>query len=421
MIIRAKYLLPNSNELIENGAVCVAGTEIADVGNYASVAHDNSGETYDFGEAVILPGFVNAHAHLELTGLHGKVKRTDSLPDWLMQLMQHRKRTLNRLLLFFFRNMVKKWVRGATARGIEMSLAGGVTTIADITNSGWQVETLKNSPIRKLIFHEVIGFETSRQEPQLNAKLKDTQTDSLLTFGISPHAPYSVSADLYGKCVKIATSKHLLLCTHLAETQDEGEFLMSGTGEFRDFLERLGISVENWQPPRTTPVKYMHNLGVLESGPLLAHCNYLEESDIPLLKNSSVVFCPRSHNYFYHRNHPFEQLLSARVNVALGTDSLASNDSLSMLDEIKFLHKTHYHIPPVTLLKMATLNGAKALKLKAQIGALQRGWQSDIIVLKIPTGTDKVIERIFAEESENIFTMVAGRICFLSRYESRPT
>lgn len=414
MIIRAKYLLPNANELIENGAVCVAGSEIADVGNYASVAHGNSGETCDFGEAIILPGFVNAHAHLELTGLHGKVKRTDSLPDWLMQLMRYRRRLINRLLLFFFRNTAKKWVREATARGIEMSLAGGVTTIADITNSGWQVETLKGSPIRKLIFHEVIGFETSQQKQsvaRLNAKLNDAQPDSLLTFGISPHAPYSVSADLYGKCVEIATSKHLLLCTHLAETQSEIELLMSGAGEFRDFLEGLGISVEDWQPPQTTPVKYMHHLGVLESGPLLAHCNYLEESDISLLKNSSVVFCPRSHNYFYHRNHPFEKLLAAGVNVALGTDSLASNDSLNMLDEMKFLHKTHNHIPPVSLLEIATLNGAKALKLKAQIGALQRGWQADIIVLKIPSGADNPLERIFAEESANIFTLVAGKIC----------
>ena len=411
MIIRAKYLLQNSHELIENGAVCVDGAEIADVGNYTAVAHGNSGETCDFGEAVILPGFVNAHAHLELTGLHGKVKRTDSLPVWLMQLMRHRRRLINRLLLFFLQNTAKKWVSRATARGIEMSLAGGATTIADITNSGWQVETLKSSPIRKLIFHEVIGFETSHQEQviaQFNAKLNHSQPDSLLTFGISPHAPYSVSADLYGKCVEIAKSRNLLLCTHLAETQSEIEFLMSGTGEFRDFLAGLGIAVEGWRPPQTTPVKYMHNLGVLESGPLLAHCNYLKESDIPLLKNSSVVFCPRSHNYFYHRNHPFEKLLEAGVNVALGTDSLASNDSLSMLDEIKFLHKTHNHISPVTLLEMATLNGAKALKLKAQIGALQRGWQADIIVIKIPPGADNPIERIFAEESENIFTMVAG-------------
>jgi len=415
MIIRAKYLLPNSNELIENGAVCVAGTEIADIGSYASVAHGNSGETYDFGEAIILPGFVNAHAHLELTGLHGKIKRTDSLPDWLMQLMRHRRRLISRLLLFFFRGIAKKWVREATSHGIEMSLAGGVTTIADITNSGWQVGTLKNSPIRKLIFHEVIGFETSHQEQAIagfNVKLDNSQLDSLLTFGISPHAPYSVSADLYGKCVEIAKSKNLLLCTHLAETQSEIEFLMSGTGEFRDFLGALGISLKDWQPPQETPVKYMHNLGVLESGSLLAHCNYLDDSDIPLLKKSSVVFCPRSHNYFYHRNYPFEKLLKAGVNVALGTDSLASNNSLSMLDEIKFLHKTHHHIPPETLLEMATLNGAKALKLKAQIGELQRGWQADIIVLKIPAGTANPLERIFAEESENIFTMVAGKICF---------
>ncbi|MBC8230659.1 amidohydrolase family protein [bacterium] len=416
MILRAKYVLPDSEKLIENGAVLIAEDKIIDIDSYPTINHGKSEKVYDFGEAVILPGFVNAHTHLELTNIHGQVKRTGNLTDWLMQLMKVRPRD-------------KQAVEQATSAGIAMSLAGGASTIADITNSGWTVRTLKRSSIRKLVFYEAIGFTQNRLLmliviARLLAKLYAVRADALLTFGISPHAPYSVSADLYRKCCNIARSRKLHLCTHLAESQSEHEFLMSGTGEFRDLLEKLGIAVDDWRPPRQTPVEYMHSLGIIDCSPLLAHCNYLKESDIQLLQtsNANVVFCPRSHNYFYHRNHPFENLMKAGVNVALGTDSLVSNDSLSMLDELKFLHQSQHGTPPETLLSMATLNGAKALKLYGQIGALRRGWQADIIVVQISPITEsathdstlrrKVIEKILNDESQNVFTMVAGKICY---------
>ncbi|MBM3238318.1 amidohydrolase family protein [Candidatus Poribacteria bacterium] len=414
MILRAKYVLPDSEQLIENGAVLIAEDKIIDSDGYPSMNYSKSEKVYDFGEAVILPGLVNAHTHLELTNIHGQVKRTENLADWLMQLMK-------------IRDWNERVVEQAISVGIAMSLAGGASTVADITNSGWSVGTLKRSSIRKLVFYEAIGFE-QRRLPQaianLSANLDAVKPDALLTFGISPHAPYSVAADLYRKCRDIALSRALLMCTHLAESQSEHEFLMSGTGPFRDLLKKLGISVDDWHLPRQTPVEYMRSLGILDCSPLLAHCNYLKESDIQLLQasNASVVFCPRSHNNFYHRNHPFEKLMKVGVNVALGTDSLASNDSLSMLDELKFLHKAQTSTPPETLFSMATLNGAKALKLHRQIGALQRGWQADIIAVQIPpiaesathgmTLKRKVIEKVLGDESQNIFTMVAGEICY---------
>ena len=416
MIIRAKYVLPDSDKLIENGAVLIDEDKIIDIDSYSSMNHGKSEEVYDFGEAVILPGFVNAHTHLELTNIHGQVKRTGNLTDWLMQLVKVRPRD-------------KQAVEQATSAGIAMSLAGGASTVADITNSGWSVKTLKRSPIRKLVFYEAIGFKLSRfltliVIARLLAKLYAVRTDALLTFGISPHAPYSVSEDLYRKCCNIARLRKVHLCTHLAESQSEHEFLMSGMGTFQDLLKKLGIDVDNWQPPRQTPVEYINSLGLLDYSPLLAHCNYLRESDIQLLQssNASVVFCPRSHNYFYHRNHPFENLMKVGVNVALGTDSLASNDSLSMLDELKFLHQSQNCMPPETLLSMATLNGAKALKLDGQIGALRRGWEADIIAVRISSIADstshsstlkrKVIEEVLNDESENVFTMVAGKMCY---------
>ncbi|HIE29396.1 TPA: hypothetical protein EYP66_19170 [Candidatus Poribacteria bacterium] len=414
MILRAKYVLPDNDKLIENGAVVVAEDKIINIDSYPSINHGKSEKVYDFGEAIILPGFVNAHTHLELTNIHGQVKRTKNLADWLMQLME-------------IRDWNEEIVERATSEGIAMSLAGGASTIADITNSGWSVKTLKKNSIRKLVFYEATGFEQKRllrAIANLSANLGTVQPDALLTFGISPHAPYSVSADLYRKCRGIALEKGLLMCTHLAESESELEFLMSGTGAFRNLLKRFGIAVDNWRPPRQTPVEYMSSLGVLDCSPLLAHCNYLNESDIKLLRasNANVVFCPRSHNYFYHSNHPFEKLMQVGVNVALGTDSLASNDSLSMLDEVKFWGRTQNCTPPETLFSMATLNGAKALRLYGQIGALLRGWQADIIAVRIPPiseaanrGTTlkrEVIEKILHDESQNVFTMVAGKICY---------
>ncbi|MFQ6043495.1 MAG: amidohydrolase family protein [Candidatus Poribacteria bacterium] len=414
MILRAKYVLPDSDKLIENGAVLIAEDKIIDIDGYPSINHSRSEKVYDFGEAVILPGFVNAHTHLELTDIHGQVKRTGNLTDWLMQLME-------------IRDWNEQTVEKATSEGIAMSLAGGASTIADITNSGLSVKTLKKSSIRKLVFYEAIGFAKIGlliATVNLSVKLSSVQPDALLTFGISPHAPYSVSADLYRKCHEIARSRKLLICTHLAESESELEFLMSGTGAFRDLLEKLGVAVDNWRPPRQTPVEYMNSLGLLDCSPLLAHCNYLNESDIKLLQasNANVVFCPRSHNYFYHRNHPFEKLMQVGVNVALGTDSLASNDSLSMLDEVKFFGRTQTCTPPESLFSMATLNGAKALRLYGKIGALRRGWQADIIAVRIPPISEsathsatlkrEVIEKILHDESQNVFTMVAGKICY---------
>jgi cytosine/adenosine deaminase-related metal-dependent hydrolase len=417
MILRTKYVLPDSDELIENGAVLIAEDTIIDIDSYSSINYGRLEKVYDFGEAVILPGFVNAHTHLELTNIHGQIKRTENLADWLMQLMK-------------IRDWNERIVEQATSAGIAMSLAGGASTVADITNSGWSVGTLKRSSIRKLVFYEAIGFEQRllyRVIANLSANLDAAQPEALLTFGISPHAPYSASADLYRKCRDIALSRGLLMCTHLAESQSEHEFLMSGTGAFRDLLKKLGIAVDDWHPPRQTPVEYMRSLGVLDCSPLLAHCNYLKESDIQLLQasNASVVFCPRSHDYFYHRNHPYENLIKAGVNVALGTDSLASNDSLSMLDELKFLLQSQNSTPPETLFSMATINGAKALRLYGQIGVLRPGWQADIIAVQIPPiagstthGTilkRKVIEKVLGDESQNIFTMVAGKICYVMR------
>ena len=313
-----------------------------------------------------------------------------------------------------------------------MSLAGGATTVGDIHGFGRSAQTLKALPIRKVLFFEVTGFSPERTQlgiERLQNHLRVAPSpDALFTISVSPHAPYSTSAALYrhccgfriADCFSFRNPKSEIrnrvppLCTHLAETPDELEFLAHGTGAFADLLDTLQIPRQDWTPPGRTPVAYMQDLGVLAHRPLLAHCNYLTDADIQTLARSgaTVVFCPRSHHYFYHTDHPIKRLLDAGVNVAIGTDSHASNWSLSMLDELRFLFNAyHTSLAPETLLALVTLNGAKGLGLK-RVGKLRAGWQADLIAIRIPDDGRDWFERICDEASENVLTVVAGKICY---------
>ena len=400
MILRAKYVMPNSRTIIENGAVAIQGSKIVDVGLYPTIRSSGTSPIHDLGEAVLLPGLVNAHTHLDLTGCADSVQRTPKFTDWIFQIVGKR---------------TPSTVQPSICEGVQQSLAGGATTVGDIDGTGESMQSLRDTPIRKVVFFEVLGFSgeraamgVARLAAYLGASLAP---DSLLTAALSPHAPYSTSADIYRQCV----GSGLSVCTHIAETKEELEFLSSGTGAFVGYLEAFGISTAGWHPPQATPMQYMETLGVLRRNSLLAHCNYLTDADVTTLAESgaSVVFCPRSHHYFYHTDHPVMRLAEKGINVAIGTDSLASNWSLSLLDELKFLACTQPCICPETLFDMVTYNGAKALGL-AQVGRLEKGWQADIIAVKIPNDGRPPIEQILDSSSENLLTVVGGKVCYAS-------
>ena len=397
MILRAKYVMSNSRTIIENGTVAIQGSQIVDVGRYLAIQNS---PIYDLGEAVLMPGLVNAHAHLDLTSIADSVQRTPKFTDWIFQIVGKR---------------TPSTIGPSVREGVQQSLAGGATTVGDIDGTGNSAQILRDTPIRKVVFFEALGFSGEHAATGLTRLATYLASppvpDSLLTPALSPHAPYSTSADIYRECVV----SNLPVCTHIAETKEELEFLSRGTGAFLDYLEAFGISTAKWSPPQLTPVQYMGTLGILRKNSLLAHCNYLTDTDVAMLAESgaSVVFCPRSHHYFYHTDHPVAQLIEKGINVAIGTDSLASNWSLSLLDELRFLARTQPYIRPETLLDMVTYNGAKVLGL-AQVGRLEKGWQADIIAVQIPNDGRPVIEQILDESSENLLTVVGGKICYTS-------
>ena len=400
MILRAKYVMPNSRAIIENGAVAIQGSKIVDVGLYPTVRDSSPPPLHDLGEVVLMPGLVNAHTHLDLTSSADSVERTPKFTDWIFQIVGKRNPST---------------IEASVRKGVQQSLAGGATTVGDIDGTGASVQILQDTPIRKVVFFEVLGFSGERAAlglARLAAYLEvPPASDSLLTPALSPHAPYSTSAEIYHRC----TASDLSICTHIAETEDELEFLSTGTGAFLDYLEAFGISTVEWGSPQLTPVQYMETLGILRKHSLLVHCNYLTDVDVSLIAGSgaSVVFCPRSHHYFYHTNHPVVQLIENGINVVIGTDSLASNWSLSPLDEMKFLAHTQPCIRPETLFDMVTCNGAKALGL-TQVGQLEKGWQADLIAVEIPNDSRPVIEQILDSSSKNLLTVVDGKVCYPS-------
>jgi cytosine/adenosine deaminase-related metal-dependent hydrolase len=241
----------------------------------------------------------------------------------------------------------------------------------------------------------------------VETRLRRKADGALARHGIAPHAPYSTSREIYQWSIRIATGLRLPLSTHAAETREEAEFLRTGQGEFREYLLRLGVSLDGWHPPGTGPIRYLADLGFLKACTQLVHCNYPLDNDIELLMGTNVVFCPRSQAYLGHTEHPYRKLLERGITVALGTDSLASNYSLSVLDEMKFVHSQDAR--PDLLLEMATIAGAKAMGMADTVGTLEPGKFADFCTICPPRGATR-FEDIFSPDSTVRATAVGGTI-----------
>src|SRR3989339_632096 len=406
IIVRAKYLIPHPEHCIENGAVAIKGTKIHHVGTFDEIKTlANVEKIIDLGNAVILPGLINIHTHLDLTNLHNRIKPTSNFTHWVFQIVGTRIRWKEEDYI------------SSIEKGINLCVESGTTTVADIANTEYSFSVLKKSPLRKVVYKEVIDLNPDHAKDVLKktqSELSTITTDDLLSVGISPHAPYSVSKELYQTIAQFAGETGIPVCTHIAETRDEIEFLTKGTGSYPTFLRQLRAMPDNWQAPGLTPIHYLNETEIFRNRPLLIHCNYITDEEISVIKSSgaSVAFCPRSHHFFGHTNHPVQKLLDAEINVGLGTDSLASNDTLNIIDEMKFLYLNN-SIPLNILLTMATINGAKALGLESKTGQIKEGFQADLCGVRLPdTPVGNIYVQLLDITSKNIFTMIAGTTCY---------
>jgi aminodeoxyfutalosine deaminase len=381
MEYRARWIAPVDSPPIEHASIVVEHGRIVSVGR----ARSPSREAIDFGDAVIVPGFVNAHTHLEFTGAAGRVAYSGSFTDWI-----------KRVIPLHPARISESAHRDAIRDGLGQSLGAGVVAVGDIGMGPVPREEWSQAPLHTVGFLEVNGMgpklavnpnlETVRSccaEPEPQGP--PPEAVPLHRLGISPHAPYSTDVPIYRETIELAARTQRPISTHLAETREEEQFLRDGTGPFRELLETFGLWDGTFQPPGCSPVEYAARMGLLACQPVLAHVNYPSDRDLDLLVGSgaSVVYCPRSHAYFQHAPHRWRDMLARGINVCLGTDSLVSNQTLSILDEMRFIRAADASAPAGTLLKMATLNGAAALGLADEIGSLTPGKRADFVVIPL--------------------------------------
>ena len=316
---------------------------------------------------VLLPGLVNAHTHLELTALRGRLP-PGPFPEWAKALVAVRSGWSPRDL------------SASMSLGIRLSVEAGTTAVGDFVMLSPN-DALRQAPLRGVSWREVLGIapeQAGARAAWAGGFLEGRRPH--WTPGLAPHAPYSVSAPLYRMLRRTAFRAKVPFATHLSELREEIEFLRTGRGVFADMLRSFGRDTGSWRPPRMRPAAWLDSLGVLR-GATVVHANYLTAADIAALRRNRavVVWCPRTHDFFGHSAHPVRRLLDAGVRVALGTDSLASAPSLSVRDEI--LHASRVGLPLETLLCMATENGARALGLR-RVGRIAPGWAADFTLVE---------------------------------------
>ena len=413
-IYSARWVLPIIFPAIDYGAVAVEGTSIVAVGLASDIASRfPAAPVFDFGPSVILPGLVNAHSHLELTVMRGFLEREEQdFFAWLRRL------TVARLA------MTPEDLFISAMSGAVEAIRAGITCLGDSSSAAAQsMEALRQIGLRGVVYQESFGPDPKLAVDSF-AKLRE-RLDELRTLqsesvraGVSPHAPYTVSAPQLELIARLAIDEKLPLMMHAAESESEKSFMLEGTGAFADGLRSRGI---NWQTPGTSTIQYLARHGVLETKPLLAHCINVDEGEIELIKScgASVAHCPRSNAKLGHGHAPFAKFVRAGVKVGLGSDSVASNNNCDILEEARFATLlaglTACSITAEQALFAATLGGARALGLDHQIGALAEGMQADLIAVGLDGAhqqpvRDPVDALIFSSSGHDVrLTMVAGR------------
>lgn len=376
MLLSAKWILPVGAPPIEDGVIGLQERIISSLGprmDFSDVEVEN------LGDVIIMPGLINAHTHLELGHLQGAVGPPSDVVGWLLRLMACQ-RDLSA-------DQLRERTAAAVRSGVRASLKAGVTTVGDI--SRWCEVTrplLQAGPLRTVSFGEVIGIGKHRHrvEERLQRAADCKHDSEFLSTALSPHAPYSIDGAGIERVVAHARRHDMRTCIHLAESVEEVQFLQTGQGRFREMLEQLGVWDDAITIAKTTPVRWVHELGALGPECLIAHGNYIDDEEIDLLcaTGTSVAYCPRTHSAFGHARYPLLELLGAGVNVCVGTDSLASNPSLSVLEELVHVRRQHPELPVDAVLAMGTLCAARALGLANLVGSLEPAKQADLAVFR---------------------------------------
>lgn len=419
--LRAAWVLPISSPPIENGEIVLEKGKIVEA---RPVPIDGSPVTdaRDFGEAILMPGLVNVHTHLDFTLLRGLIEDREFFA-WIRELVACTERLEE-----------EDYVASATFGAAE-AVAGGVTTIGDCTPSGASLIAAKRAGLRGVIYQEVFGIDGRQSVDQILSELNYRiraltwqASGTHLMVGVSPHAPYTVRPELFRAVAEYATEKEMPVCVHAAESLAESQLIREGTGPFAEMFDRRGIA---WQVTGGSPIAYLHALGILSERTLLVHGVQLSASDRALIAQTGAAWahCPKSNAKLgngvaslglLHQCYP-----QSLPRIGLGSDSVASNNTMDLFEEMRFAtllqrgRRRSMETPGAReMVEMATLGGARALGLERKIGSLEAGKEADIIAVRADTPWmmpcyDPYNTLVYsAGAGDVVMTMVSGEILY---------
>src|ERR1041385_397620 len=451
-IYSARWVLPIVSPPIEWGAGAIDGSQVVAVGSRDKIAARwPDARIEDFGEAAILPGLINTHSHLELTVMRGFLEAEEhDFFAWLRKLTFARRAMTDEDLF-----------ASATCGAIEAARAG-ITCVGDSSSFAVQaMKALQQIGLRGIVYQESFGPDPNLARENFEELVKQTnsmrslETD-LVRAGVSPHAPYTVSGPQLELISRFAVDERIPLMMHAAESEAERKLMLKGEGPFAEGLRKRGIE---WRAPGISTIQHLDRHGVMSTRPLLAHCINVDDADINLMKqrNAGVAHCPKSNAKLRHGRAPFTKFLSDGLNVGLGSDSVASNNTCDILEEARFAtllarvsearssgRACNDIITPEDLgsilalpdgrasdtltatdaLFAATLGGARALGLDSRIGALAFGMSADLTVLDLHGAhqqphTFPEDALIFSSSGRDVFcTIVAGKEVYRAGLET---
>ena len=388
---------------IENGAVVVTGDTIVAVGPWDGIRSAWAGEVEDLGESILMPGLINAHCHLDYSGLRGAILRPESFAGWIQRINAVK------------RDLTEDDFLAAIERGFAECLTTGTTTVLNIESFPGLLPRMRRPALRTWWFFELIDLRQLPPAEEIFAaaqKFLSQRPEWRGGLGLSPHAPYTASIELYQLARAISRRHGVPVTTHVGESHEEQMMFADGAGPLFNFLRSIGRPMADCGNGRS-PLRILAEAAAIGPETIVAHLNELPIEDESLLRpegflhNISVVHCPRSHRYFSHGPFPMERLRKLAVNVCLGTDSLASNQSLSMFEEMRATSDMFTFLSPSEVLEMATINAAQALGLPGRLGVLRPGAMADMIAIRSGPGGD-LPECILNHRGNVEWAIVAG-------------
>ncbi|MCP3872162.1 MAG: amidohydrolase family protein [Desulfobacteraceae bacterium] len=373
---RAAWIILNSSCVVENGYIEVKNGVILNV-------HKGSPKEkcIDHGPGVLMPPLVNTHLHLELSALKNSLPFGKGFNIWVKSLIEKRESIGQETLI----KEVQKAVKGL--------FNSGNLFIGDISTLGITKPIIQKSPLNGIFFHEFLGSD-------IPSKIF-IQKNNKISFSLAGHAPHSSSPQLLQILKEHSKQSGLPFSIHVAESDDESEFIRDKKGEWANFLTSRGIDWSSWDIGNKTPVAYINSLGLLDPLTIVVHALNVNDNDMQILGRSKakVCVCPRSNQNLHGKLPDIEKMIKNGIQPALGTDSLASCDSLDIFDEMAFIDAHYPGLDPKIIFSMGTINGARALGLESLTGSLLKGYKTPVLYKPLSSVNKKdLFERIISNE-----------------------